>query len=320
MTAVALSDSLGPVCRLLEAELRDQVAKHNVVLWLDLDSHYVDVVNQLRSLRKQGELKYDVCTFGGSFLELMLELEEVMGGVDATRAVIHLPGFNEELVKATPLPELYKAGARNRKALETLVRDAAAGKVRPDQIDEFLQRGNLSLAGADVWLHDLQTTGSEGLASQLRNVSLNELVDDLLLNRSLAQRIAVIDLRAGTTSDGAPRAIRDGIVALTGMPESWFDESLQNSFSSGTDVHRGLLGIRRFRNHRFRPVERRRIRLRLTRRRIGHRHPHRDAQHRRLLSDIVIMTVGRNERSEIRQTDRRTTAGAALRSFRPATR
>lgn len=230
-----MNDLLGPVSRLLEAEVRDWVAKHNLVLWLDLDSHYVDLVDQLRSLRKQGELKYDVYTFGGSFLELMLELEEVMGGVDATRAVIHLPGFNEELVKATPLLELYKAGARYRKALETLVRDAAAGKVRPDQIDEFLQRGNLSLAGADVWLHDLQTTGSEGLASQLRNVSLNELVDDLLLNRSLAQRIAAIDLRAGTTSDGDPRAIRDRIVALTGMPESWFDESLQNSFSSGVE-------------------------------------------------------------------------------------
>ncbi|ADG68897.1 PglZ domain protein [Planctopirus limnophila DSM 3776] len=230
-----MSDLFGPVSRLLEAEVRDWVTKHNLVFWLDTGSHYVDLVNQLRALRKQGELKYDIYTFNGSFLEMLFELEEVMGGVDATRAVIHLPGFNEELVKATPLLELYKAGARYRKALETLVRDAAAGKVRPDQIDEFLQRGNLSLAGADMWLHDLQSTGAEGLASQLRNVSLNELVDDLLLNRSLAQRIATIDLRAGTISDGDPRAIRDRIVSLTGMPESWFDVSLQNSFSSGAE-------------------------------------------------------------------------------------
>lgn len=235
MTKVPASTLHGPVSRLLEAEVREQVAKHNLVLWLDLDSHYVDVVNQFRSLRRQGELKYDVYTFNGSFLELLLELEDVMAGVDATRAVIHLPGFNEELVKATPLLELYRAGARYRKALETLVRDAAAGKVRPDQIDEFLRRGNLSLSGADVWLHDLQTTGAEGLASQLRNVSLNELVDDLLLNRSFAQRIAAIDLRGGAASAGDSRAIRDWIVALTGMPESWFDESLQNSFSSGAE-------------------------------------------------------------------------------------
>ena len=230
-----MSDLLGPVSLLLEAEVRDWVAKHSLLLWLDTDSHYVDLVNQLRSLREQGELKYDVYTFSGSFLELMLELEDVMSGVDATRAVIHLPGFNEELIKATPLLELYKAGTRYRKALETLVRDAAAGKVRPDQIDEFVQRGSVSLAAADVWLHDLQTTGSEGLASHLRNVSLTELVDDLLLNRSLAQRIAAIELRAGTMSGGDPRAIRDRIVTLTGMPEPWFDESLQNSFSSGAE-------------------------------------------------------------------------------------
>ena len=107
MTKVPASTLHGPVSRLLEAEVREQVAKHNLVLWLDLDSHYVDVVNQFRSLRRQGELKYDVYTFNGSFLELLLELEDVMAGVDATRAVIHLPGFNEELVKATPLLELY---------------------------------------------------------------------------------------------------------------------------------------------------------------------------------------------------------------------
>jgi hypothetical protein len=236
-----MSALLGPVSRLLEAELRDWVVKHKLVLWLDLDGHYVELVNQLRSLRKQGELKYDVYTFDGSFMELMLDLEEVMGGVDATRAIIHLPGFNEELTKATPLLELYKAGARYRKALETLVRDAAAGKVRPDQIDVFLQRGNLSLTAADLWLHDLQTTGSEGMASQLQNVSLTELVDDLLLNRSLAQRIAAIKLGSSSetgeaaASNSDQKAIRDRIVALTGMPEKWFDESLQNSFSSGLE-------------------------------------------------------------------------------------
>lgn len=109
-------------------------------------------MEQLIELRKTEQLKYDVYTFRGSHLELMLELENVTGGIDTTRAVIHLPGFNEETVKSTPLFELYRAGKRYRKALDTLVREAAGGKVRPDQIEEFLQRGNLNLSAADLWL------------------------------------------------------------------------------------------------------------------------------------------------------------------------
>lgn len=229
---------LGPVSRVLEADVRDWVTKHNLVLWLDIDGHYVDVVTQLRSLRAAGQLPYSVYTFNGSFLELMLELEEVMSGIDATRAVIHLPGFNEELVKATPLLELYKAGARYRRSLETLTRDSAAGRVRPDQINEFVQRDNLTLAAADQWLNDLETTGSEGIASQLRNVSLTEFVDDLLLKGSLCDRIASVKLQL--SGDGQrpaafqadERAIRDRIVSLTGMPEAWFDDSLRDSFTS----------------------------------------------------------------------------------------
>ncbi|MFO1003753.1 MAG: hypothetical protein U0936_25765 [Planctomycetaceae bacterium] len=33
--------------------------------------------------------------------------------------------------------ELCRAGKRYRKGLDTLVRDAAGGHVRPDQIDDF---------------------------------------------------------------------------------------------------------------------------------------------------------------------------------------
>lgn len=229
-----MSDLLGPVSGLLEAEIRDWVraARDNLVIWLDADGHYRDFVQELIKLRQQGELQYDVYTFRGSHLELMLQLELVMGGIDATRAVIHLPGFNEELVKASPLFELYRAGKQRRKALDTLIREAAAARVRPDQIEEYLQRGSLSLADADLWLHDLLTSGAEGLASQLRNVPLIELVDDLLLNRSLARRVAAIDF---TRPHRDQAAMRDRIVTLTGMLESWFDESLASSFSSGQE-------------------------------------------------------------------------------------
>ncbi len=227
-----MSVTLGPVSTVLEADIRDWLARHNLVIWPDADDHYSDFVRQLIQLRAAKELKYDVYTFHGSYLELMFELEDVAGGVDKTRALIHLPGFNHETIKSTPLFELYRAGKRYQKALSTLVADAAANNVRPDQIDDFLGRNNLTLAAADVWLHDLLTEGSEGLASQLRNVSLTELVDDLLLERSWARRVeAAVD----SDDDMDQQALRDRIIALTGMPEEWFNESLTDWMSSSDE-------------------------------------------------------------------------------------
>ncbi|MEQ9406484.1 MAG: BREX-6 system phosphatase PglZ [Fuerstiella sp.] len=232
--------AFGPVSVALEADVREWLSRHNLVIWLDADNHYCDFVEQLIQLRQNNQLKYDVYAFRGSHLELMLELENVTGGVDKTRALIHLPGFNEETVKGTPLFELYRAGKRYRKALNTLVSDAAAGNVPPDRINEFLQRNSLNLASADNWLRDLMTSGTEGLASKLRDVSLTGLVDDLLFKRVLAQRLATVDFRVKEDEDSAEntadrRAIQDRIVSLTGMPDKWFKDSLRDSFSVGEE-------------------------------------------------------------------------------------
>jgi hypothetical protein len=58
-----MSDSLGPVSAVLEADLRDWVARHSLIIWLDADSHYSDFVAQLIELRQHEGLKYDVFTF-----------------------------------------------------------------------------------------------------------------------------------------------------------------------------------------------------------------------------------------------------------------
>ena len=88
-------------------------------------------------LAQAGELPYEVRAFRGSHLALMLSLEGVAGGADKVPLVIHLPGFNEDTVRQTPLFELYAAGTRYRKALDTLITEAAAGRVRPDRIAAF---------------------------------------------------------------------------------------------------------------------------------------------------------------------------------------
>src|SRR5262245_42782393 len=111
----------GPVSAALESDLREWARKHGVLVWLDLDDHYSAFVDRLVDARKSGELPYEVRAFRGSHLALMRSLEGIVSGVEKVPLVVHLPGFNEESVRDTPLLELYAAGTRYRKALNTLI-------------------------------------------------------------------------------------------------------------------------------------------------------------------------------------------------------
>ena len=82
----------------------------------------------------------------------MLELDGVAAGTEKVPLVIHLPGFTGRPCGQTPLLELVAVGTEYRKALATLVTEAAAGQVRPDQIEAFKGQPGLTLAGADAWL------------------------------------------------------------------------------------------------------------------------------------------------------------------------
>jgi len=173
----------------LEAVLRAQVRRHGIVMWLDGDDHYTPFVDALAA---REDPKYEVRALRGSYLALMLELEALTGGVERPRLVVHLPGFNEEAVKATPLYELYAAGVRFRKALPTLVNEAAAGKVRPEALAAFTAGDTITLEAADAWLTRAIDADEGALASQLRAISLGALLDDLLSRDGyVASRVAV---------------------------------------------------------------------------------------------------------------------------------
>ncbi len=169
----------GPVSAALETDLREFVRSHVVVVWLDLDCHYSDFVQRLIAARAAERLTYQVLTWRGSFLELMLELEDRAGGCDPEPLVVHLPGCNEESVHLTPLYELYAAGKRYRKALARIVTEAAEGRVRPELIADFKAQPDLSLARADQWLAARLDEHRQGLAG-LDGLDTTEVLDDLL--------------------------------------------------------------------------------------------------------------------------------------------
>ena len=205
---------LGPVSALLESDVRDRVRRHGVILWLDLDGHYTDFVDRLITDSKAGQIPYAVHALRGSYLELLLSLENVAGGASPVPLLIHLPGCNEESVRQTPIYELYAAGVRYRKALDTLVQDAAVGRARPEQIAAWKEKPGPTLEAADAWLSGLLDAQEGGLSALLRAMQPTAVLDDLITGGPLAGRLGV--------SDNRDEAILwQQLGAWTGMPASW---------------------------------------------------------------------------------------------------
>ena len=224
-----------PVSEALEMSLRNRVRQQGVVIWLDMNDDYSAFVDRLRAKRRADKLPYEVCAFRGSYLELMLQLESLAGGVEKTQLVVHLPGLNEESVKATPVLELYRAGVRYRKKLDTLISEAAGGRVRREQIDAFKAQDAYSLDRADAWLSALLDDSKGGLSAQLRAMSLCAVVDDLLADGFVASRLV-----SPNPDDDA--VIWERLDAWTGLHARWRTASLPSGRPRPDDVAFAVAG------------------------------------------------------------------------------
>lgn len=218
---------LGPVSATLESDLRTAARKHGVVVWLDLDAHYNAFVDRLIAARAGGELPYEVRAWRGSHLELLLALDGLAAGSEPTALLIHLPRFTEEDVRASPLLELYTAGVRYRKALDTLVGEAASGHVRPERIAAFRAQAGLTLEGADTWLATEIQSVSGGHAEGLRKRTPAALVDDLLAEGEVA---------AGLQHAESRSALWEHLASLVGLPQGWRDAILPGALERAADV------------------------------------------------------------------------------------
>ncbi|MBU2688678.1 MAG: PglZ domain-containing protein, partial [Actinobacteria bacterium] len=105
-----------PISAALEKEVRGELRRRGIVVWLDRDDCYSGFVDSLAERCARDDFPYPVVPFRGSFLETMLALEDLETGLDQTPLLIHMPGFTEEMMRGTPLLELYKAGYRFRRA------------------------------------------------------------------------------------------------------------------------------------------------------------------------------------------------------------
>ncbi len=205
-----------PVSATLVTQLEADLRRYDIVIWLDRDAHYTELADALA--HPASGFAAPVLGFRGSYLELMLSLEDHAGSIDKSPLLIHLPGATEDSVKASPLLEVYSAGVRFRRGLETLIKQAAVGRVPLEEVEALLAseaegEEPLDLARADAWMARRVRSASGELAAMLGGLDAPGLAQALFddggpLMRQLAH-------------SGAYGELWHRLGAVLGLPESW---------------------------------------------------------------------------------------------------
>jgi hypothetical protein len=157
------------VSQALLAEVTKKVRELGLVAWVDAEGHYTAWADRLapRAGTPDAPFPFPIVRYRSSYLELMLALEPFANDLTPEYVLVHLPGLNKDSVRETPAYELYKAGKTFEKNLATLVREAARGEARPEQVEAFLAAGNVSLESADAWLAGLRAAPRDEFALRM---------------------------------------------------------------------------------------------------------------------------------------------------------
>ncbi len=201
----------GPVSTVIEQEILGELRRKGIVIWLDKNASYTRFVDDLVVKQAKGEFPFPVVGFRGSFLELLRKLEDFGSGLDKQPLLVHMPGFTEQSIRSTPMLELYEPGAPFRKALDTLIREAATARVAPAEVERFLAKLP-SVEEADAWLASTVTQSTFGLAAALDEFGPRMLAEALAQPASLAPRV---------TAPEELETLRSYIHKLTGMDAAW---------------------------------------------------------------------------------------------------
>ncbi|MEX2443115.1 MAG: BREX-6 system phosphatase PglZ [Alkalispirochaeta sp.] len=207
----------GIVSEHLTKTLSEDIRTKGLLVWLDGDGVYTEYVDTLREGAATGVFPYPVFAFRGSFVRLMRESYPTLAGAGVPRCVIHLPGFSEDSIKATPLYEAYKAGRRWRIALETVVREAGQGHLTPPQVDTLIDREDLTLETADQFLAE-----HVEVTPELRAL-LTHYGEDGLIITLLTDPHALVSAFAGTESALVAALLRR-LERQIGMEAQWIQD------------------------------------------------------------------------------------------------
>lgn len=203
----------------LEDEIKQKLREQGIVIWLDKDAHYNNYVDELITRHRQGEFFAPVVAFRGSYLEMLFALESYGNGLVPEPLLIHLPGHTEETIRKTPILELYRAGSRFRKALDTLIREASTGQVTPTELENYLSQGITDLTAAEKWLENTLSQPQDSLAKYLENISLEWILAGLLDLDSIIDKTK--KLRAKFPDTHSLDTLTQHLYRHTGMDEAF---------------------------------------------------------------------------------------------------
>jgi hypothetical protein len=167
----------GPVSELLERRILAHLNEKKLVVWLDAEGAFTPYADCLAERCAGKDFPAPVLTYRGSFLELMLALEDAGSTLDKPPLLLHVPGFNVDSIRATPLLELYECAYTLQLRLDTLVQDAANGRVALPEIASFLAEPDLTLERADAWLARAAHGGQDALADYVGGLDATALVN-----------------------------------------------------------------------------------------------------------------------------------------------
>lgn len=152
---------MGIISEYIEKRLDADARERGLLVWLDRNGDYTALAQKLEEKSRAARGAVPVYCYQGSFLDVMAKSQEALGGRSKPRCVVHVPGMDEESIKATPLYEIYCAGQRWRVALETAVRECAVGRLSTEQVESLLSDGPITLDKAEEAFQGLSEAPSE---------------------------------------------------------------------------------------------------------------------------------------------------------------
>jgi len=123
--------------------VEEAVRSSSPLVWLDKQGVFEPLVQAWKTT--PGTFPYPVFSFGGSFLELMLQSRDALAGKRSVPCLIYMKGFSENDIKLTPVLEACKAGKTWTASLEAVIRSAGSAQLTSEQIDHILSRGDLDI-------------------------------------------------------------------------------------------------------------------------------------------------------------------------------
>ena len=227
------SSSLGPVSRTLLDQLAELLNRKTSVVWVDAGAHYSGFFDRL----SDEQLSARRLAYRGSYLEMLPRLVEVTSGARLPATLIHAEGLTSQSIRETPLLQLYAVSHGFERALPTLIRQAATGRVMPDEVEAFLNEPDVTLERADDWMAASTSEASDAFATKLSGMPPGPLLLELLHVDPAHRQFHENELK------GRADAIRHHFALHLGLPDAWFPTQDARVDALGDIVARWVMAV-----------------------------------------------------------------------------